>query len=299
MSQFAIRFASLCLLCVGTSSVFAQPGDWGGRGGDFGGRGGDMGGGGFGGGGPGGSWGGAGYDQGGGSSFGGRGGFDPSSFVDRLDANQNGMLDPEEMQGPAQFMVSRMQRDDPSIRTDRPIPISKIKESFDRMRSGRSDDRGREEDNRREADEKVAEGMKAALLVPGFGPPEDALAPEPVLGFGPSAELMAVAVTDQDRKEAEEMMRRYDRNNDQAVSGDEFSSRWVGNPLDFDRNGDKKLTLNELAVRAAKLRIVRDSPEVQAVRSGKTDDRNRPRGGSMTLEMVLDPVIQAQVASRI
>ncbi len=75
-------------------------------------------------------------------------------------------------------------------------------------------------------------------------------------------------------------MRRYDRNNDQAVSGEEFSSRWVGNPLDFDRNGDKKLTLNELAVRAAKLRTVRNSPEVQAVRSGKTDDRNRSRGGS-------------------
>ncbi len=95
--------------------------------------------------------------------------LDPSSFVDRLDANQNGMLDPDEMQGPAQFHVSRMQRDDPSIRTDRPIPISKIKESFDRMRSGRSEDRGREEENRRESDEKVAEGMKAALLVPDLG----------------------------------------------------------------------------------------------------------------------------------
>ncbi len=210
------------------------------------------------------------------------------------------MLDPDEMQGPAQFMVSRMQRDDPSIRTDRPIPISKIKESFDRMRSGRSEDRGREDESRREADEKVAEGMKAALLVPGFGLPADALAPEPVLGFGPNAELMAVAVTDQDRNEAEEMMRRYDRNNDKAVSGEEFSSRWIGNPLDFDRNGDKKLTLNELAVRAAKLRTVQNSPEVQSIRAARPTSEVASEAVQMELKMVRNrTAMQVKVANRI
>ncbi len=122
--------------------------------------------------------------------------------------------------------------------------------------------------------------MQAALLVPGFGETEETVTPEPVLGFGPAAELMAVAVTDRDRQEAQEVLRRYDRNNDQAVSGEEITSRFVGRPMDFDRNGDKKLTLNELAVRAAKLRVVQSSPAVQPSRNGNNDGRDRGRDGS-------------------
>ncbi len=123
MSHCFTRLVFLALLIGASQSwALAQRGGWGGPGE---------------GGGPGGGWGGpGGGGPGGGGGWGGRGGFDPSSFVDRLDQNQNGMLDPDEMQGPAQFMISRMQRDDPSIRTDRPIPLSKIKESFERARSG-------------------------------------------------------------------------------------------------------------------------------------------------------------------
>jgi len=118
--------------------------------------------------------------------------------------------------------------------------------------------------------------MIAAPLVPGFGVPVEEMMLEPVLGFGPAAELLAVEVTDKDRKDAEETLRRYDRNNDGFLSGDEISSRWSGNPMDFDRNGDKKLTLNELAIRTARRRIVESSPEVTAIRGGKSGkDRDR------------------------
>lgn len=264
-------------------------GDRGDRGG-FGGPPGGFGGGppgGFGGGPPGGFGGGPPGGFGGGPPggfSGGRGGFDPSSFLDRLDRNGNGMLDTDEMEGPAQFMIQRMQRDDPSIRTDRPIPMSKFREAFDKMRSGRESsdrgddrDRGREEDSRRAADQKVDDAMIAAPLVPGFGAPEDEVVLEPVLGFGPSAELMSVEVTPKDTQDAEEILRRYDRNRDGAISGDELSSRWAGNPLDFDRNGDKKLSLNELSIRAARRRVVESSPEVQAMRGG--DDRQRQDRG--------------------
>jgi Ca2+-binding EF-hand superfamily protein len=285
-----LRFSLVALLvsvCLGNVGLAQRGGDRGDRGGDRGGFGGGPPGGfgggppgGFGGGPPGGFGGGPPGGFGGGPPGGGRGGFDPSSFIDRLDRNGNGMLDTDEMEGPAQFMISRMQRDDPSIRTDRPIPMSKFRESFEKMRGGRGGDdrdrdRGDDDAARRAADEKVEEAMLAAPLVPGFGiPADEEIMLEPVLGFGPSAELMTVEVTPKDQSDAEEILRRYDRNNDGSVSGDEISSRWAGNPLDFDRNGDKKLTLNELSIRAARRRVVESSPQVRSLRG---DDRDRER----------------------
>jgi Ca2+-binding EF-hand superfamily protein len=210
--------------------------------------------------------------MGGPPSMGGRGGFDPSSFIDRLDRNGNGMLDPDEMEGPAQFMISRLQRDDPSIRTDRPIPMAKLKEAFDRSRGGGgppgSDPRG---DSRSDNSEQVNAALTVAPLVPGFGGSAPVLSP--LLGFGPSAELMSVEVTPADLKEAEERMGRYDRNRDGFLSGDELSSRWGGNPMDFDRNGDGKLSTSELAVRSARMRVAQ--ADITAAESRRRDSGRR------------------------
>ena len=210
---------------------------------------------------------------------GSRGGFDPSSFLDRLDRNGNGMLDLDEMEGPAQFLVSRLQREDPSIRTDRPIPISKFKEAFDKMRAAREgggdgggfgggDPRGGENS------EQLNAAMTAAPLVPDFTGSAPSL--PPVLGFGPAAELMSVEVTPADLKEAKDRLERYDRNRDGSLAGDELSSRWGGNPMDFDRNGDRALSLNELAVRAGRMRVAQ--AEVAASQNRKRDDRQRREG---------------------
>lgn len=290
-------FSILISFPLASAVAVAQPPSGDGDRGGFPGGGGDRGGsrGGFGGGPPGGGFPGGGGDRGGGGGdrggFGGGppGGFDPSSFLERLDRNKNGMLDTDEMEGPAQFLISRMQRDDPSIRSDRPVPLSKIKEAFEKMRSGRSDggqsDGGGGDDAaRRAAEQKVDEAMLAAPLVPGFGLPVEELLLKPILGFGPTAELMATEVTEKDQKDAEETLRRYDRNGDGVLSGDELSSRWSGNPLDFDRNGDKKLSLNELAVRTARRRVVESSPEVTAIRDrGKDKDKkNKDKGSGET-----------------
>lgn len=249
------------------------------RGGFRGGPPGGFPGGGFPGGGPpGGGFPGGGFPGGGGPPggfSGGRGGFDPSSFIDRLDRNGNGMLDPDEMEGPAGFMISRLQREDPSIRTDRPIPLSKFKEAFDRARSGResSDSGGGSDRGRDDTTERLNEAMTAPPLVPGFG--EEAPVLPPVIGFGPSAELMSVEVTAADIKEAEERLGRYDRNKDGFLSGDELSSRWSGNPLDFDRNGDGKLSASELAVRAARMRVAQ--VEVSQAQTRRDSDRRGNR----------------------
>ncbi len=272
MSTFSSRYLIALLSCLAMPLTALGQYDRGGdresdRGGDRGRSGGF---GGYGGGPPGG--------------FGGGppGGFDPSSFIERLDQNRNGMLDPEEMQGPAQFIVSRLQRDNPEIRTDKPIPISKIVKGFEKMRESRdgggsSSDRGRDDDEaRRAAEQKINDAMTVTPLVPGFGNPEENIL-IPLLGFGPTAELMAVEITPQDLKDAEERMRRYDRNGDGSLEGDEISSRFSGNPMDFDRNGDKKLTINELALRTARMRVVQADPAIQASRNSDKDRRDKGR----------------------
>ncbi|MEM1067913.1 MAG: EF-hand domain-containing protein, partial [Planctomycetota bacterium] len=245
-----------------------NPGGGGGRGGPgggFGGRG--TQGGGFGGRGGG--------DQGGG--FGGRGGgsFDPSSFISRLDRNGNGVLDPDEQQGPAQFMISRMAQADPSIKVGQPIPMSKITDSVNKWREQRDSGNtsGRGTTGSRSAEDAA---LIPELLVPGFGIDAE---PEPLLGFGASAEMMSVTVTEADIREAADRIRRYDRNRDGFLSAQEME-RFSGNPMDFDRNRDGKLSETELAVRYARRREGREEAEGQAGRDG---GRTRDREGSKEL----------------
>lgn len=243
--------------------------------GGFGGRGGSSEGGGFRGGPPGGGFGGRGGSQpsGGFSTRGGvssRGGFDPSSFLSRLDTNGNGVLDPDEQQGPAQFMIQRMQASDPSIRPGQPIPLKKITEGFQKMReqgSGGGDNNG----SGSPSDDDL---LTPELLVPGFGIESD---PIPLMGFGAAAEMLSVSVTADDEREANDMIRRFDRNRDGVLSGDEISSRFSGNPLDFDRNKDGRLTASELAVRYARRREGREDAQ-------RNNDRRRDNGRSQPVE---------------
>lgn len=285
------RFLSVLALCLLTATTLCAQRGGGGdgdRGGGFGGRGGGPPGGGFGGRG-GGTPGGGGPPGGGfsgrgggtpGGGFGGRGGGgDPSSFLSRLDANGNGIIDPEEQQGPAQFIISRMQQSDPSIKPGQPIPLSKITEGFERMRSGGDRDRGsdRGDDTRQAADD----ALMPELLVPGFGLGEEDAEPNLLMGFGAAAEMLSVPVTADDERQAGETLRRYDRNRDGFITKDELSSRFSGNPMDFDRNRDGKLSQSELSVRYARRR----EGEEQARESR---DRERDRGRERTREQSVE-----------
>ena len=255
---------------------FRGGGDSGGGPGGGGFRGGGGPGGGFrGGGGPGGGGFRGGGDSGGGfrggSTRGGpggggdrsRGGFDPSGFLSRLDRNGNGMIDPDEQQGPAQFMISRLQQADPSITPGKPISIKKVTESFQKMREQR-DSGGSSRST------STDDGLTAELLVPGFGVETEVV---PLLGFGPNAEMMSVEVTDADRKEAQDLLRRYDRNRDGFLAKEEISSRFAGNPMDFDRNKDGRLSSTELSVRYARRREAAEESREQ-----RRDDGRRDRG---------------------
>jgi Ca2+-binding EF-hand superfamily protein len=245
---FRVFCLLLTILIAGSGSLFAQRGGRGGRDDDDGNRRGRF------------------ERRGGfrgGTSGRSRGGFDPSSFLDRLDRNGNGTLDPDEQEGPARMMIARLRREDSSIQPGQPIALSKVKEAFEKMRGGRG--RGSDDDD----DDDEGDGLTAGTLVPGFGGLE---LPPLVPGFGAAADLLQVSVTDEDRQRASQTMSRYDRNRNGFIDASEISRRWSGNPLDFDQNRDNRLSPNELAVRYARRRV-----DEEDRRSERRNDRDRRR----------------------
>ncbi len=219
------------------------------------------------GGGPG-MWGGPG---GGGGMWGGGGG----GFVSRLDANGNGMLDPEESQGRARMFLDRTGLD-----LSRPIPMDQVTRAFDDMRNRMSEEMGGRwpGGGRGEEGDQGSGKIEVQPLVPGFGEPDLF---EPVLGFGDMGEKLAVKIDEQDLQSAQSTMGQMDSNRDGMLDADEIrNSRWRGNdPLQTDRNRDGKLSLNELALRFAVLRSEREGGNADN-RGGDPNRGGRGGGGA-------------------
>ena len=289
-----IVFLSLALLGLALMSIsaFAQPlggmpfgggpfgGGFGGPGGppggmSFSGRGGDRGGGDRGGGDRGGGDRGGG-DRGGGDrggfgggDRGGSGGFDPSSFLTRMDTNGNGMLDPEEAQGPARFMLDRMARSNPKIDITKPIPMSLLTESFQQMRSGSSSY------GSSYTDEENAIAVKDSL-VPGFG--KKAVEKVPVPGFGVGGEKANTPIDERDMREADDRMERYDKNKDGYLDENELKEgRWSDSPMQYDNNRDGKLSRQELATRYARRRLASTSQPESTQRRDDYSKKSRDK----------------------
>ncbi len=183
-----------------------------------------------------------------------------SEFLKRLDRNGNGMIDPDEQQGPAQFILQRMARTMP-IDLSKPIPISKLTGAMEQMRSS-GGFRGGSPPSSGESSSSSAKEEKQPLVA-GFGTDfEFPLVP----GFGEGAEFDTVQITDEDRRYASDRFRRYDRDKDGFLNKAELASgRWSDDPFQYDRNGDGKLTVDEMALRYANRR--------------KTDE-DKKKGGS-------------------
>lgn len=206
-------------------------GDRGGWGGDRGSFGGGFGSGGFGGGG-----------FGGGFSGGGM-----ADMIRRFDRNGNNMIEPEEAQGPASFFLQRIAQGNSKIDLTKPISVDTIVSEIEKARSGRTDSTSSSSSSTSAKDE-------IKLLVPDFRTTDK---PTSVPGFGIEPEKPAVQITERDKAEAEERVRRYDRNNDKVLSAEELAqTRYTPEEVaQFDRNHDGKLTVDELAVRYAMRRL--------------------------------------------
>jgi Ca2+-binding EF-hand superfamily protein len=175
------------------------------------------------------------------------------------------------------MMIRRLESVDKTIKPGSTIPIERITEAFKKMREGREGDSrdgdsGRDrssDDDRGRSRGRIDESIEMEPLIPGFGIEQSAYT---VPGFGPSAEIFSIPTSDADRQQAGEVLDRYDRNKDGRLDKEEIKGgRFWGNPLDFDRNSDGKLSAAELATRQA----TRRSRE-EAVRDER-DDRDKDR----------------------
>ena len=185
-----------------------------------------------------------------------------------MDINGNGMLDPDEAQGPARFMLDRMARSNPKIDVTKPIPMSVLTESFQQMRSGGSSYSGYSGYGGSDEESPILEKNS---LVPGFASAKAEKMPVP--GFGASGEKFSVQIDERDLKEADERLGRYDRNRDQQLDENELKEgSFSGTPMQYDKNGDGKLSRQELAVRQARRRLASGS---QPETSRKEEKRSR------------------------
>jgi Ca2+-binding EF-hand superfamily protein len=109
---------------------------------------------------------------------------------------------------------------------------------------------------------------KVEPLVPGFGVASMSTAPP---GFGAEADLFSIPVTEEDRREAEDAFRRYDRNRNGKIDADEIRS---GSDLPmFDRNRDGSITMKEMEYRYAYRRI--ENQREDRARSGSSGNARR------------------------
>ena len=256
--EFALLVAAFLVFSLPQALLHSQ-----GRGGGDRGGGGDQGGGR------------GGFSRGGGAPGGSRGGFGggPADFLKRLDRNGNGVLDPEEQQGPASFILRRMQERDPKIVPGKPIKIETLSGAIQQARESRTS--GTDRSSSRSEPEPV----EIEPLVLGFGSEDEP--PAPIPGFGPGAEEFALQITEEDRREAKRNLDRYDRNRDGILDEQELrSGRWREPALMTDRNGDGKLSLRELELRYAVRRNNAPSPSSQA--SNSRDSSNDRSRGSYT-----------------
>lgn len=220
----------------------------------------------------------------GGRDSGGRGGFDPSGFLSRMDRDGDGNLGPDEQGGPIGSMLQRLESIDPQIKPGTSIPIERITKAFEQMRSGRSgSDRGDDSDSDRfSRDSRSSSGRgdddNSSLLtplVPGFGMDMPvALVP----GFGPAAEMPLLPLVEEDRRQAREVLDRYDRNKDGHIDLEETKQgRFWGTPMDFDRNSDGKLSAEELTTRHAVRRTREQNERSDRNRDDKARDPDKER----------------------
>lgn len=200
---------------------------------------------------------------GGGSGGGFRGGFDPAGFLSRLDANENGQIDPDEAEGRAGYFLRRIAENNPQIDLSRPVPIERIQKAFsdaqERRGSGRSDDNDSRRDRSRDdsSSDRSRNSAKSEPVILGFG--EDADLPV-VPGFGfLSAATKTAKVTEEDISDATRRFRYYDRNKDGVLDTEEMQRSRSGDYERYDRDGNGKLTVQELAVRYAERRIEREA----------------------------------------
>ncbi|HBJ34183.1 MAG TPA: calcium sensor EFh [Planctomycetaceae bacterium] len=170
-----------------------------------------------------------------------------SEWVRRLDANNNGYIEPNELSDRSRAFFDRFARD-AGIDLNRTNSIARLEEAARRFFDSRK------------TDSSTAIGTpQVTSSIKGFEPDEGRfVVPE----FG--SPQVRFPYTKSHLSSAQELLTRYDRNRDGVLTFDEIeSSRWRGpSPQDCDLDRDGKLTLVELAQRYSRREALDKQEEI-------------------------------------
>lgn len=175
-------------------------------------------------------------------------GFDPGEMVKRMDRNENGQIDPEEMEGRARYFLESIARDN-NLDLSKPIGNDKLRDIMRaRFQGGPGGSPG-------SSNNSSSNKSAPAPAVKTFGVSTSGATPT-VLGFGADAgadnwDALRAKYDPRVIEKVEESLKRYDRNQDGTLDAEELKNgRWdSGSPLEYDKNRDGKVQRNELAER--------------------------------------------------
>jgi Ca2+-binding EF-hand superfamily protein len=191
---------------------------------------------------------------------------DPSEFLQRFDANKNGLLEPSEVPQFGRDFIARAAQH-AGLDQSQAMPLDKLAEGMRASRESRDEDRGdRREERRDEGRGSSSSGPSptppssakpsSSPAVPGFGSQEKEAAKAP--GFSVPLESPGGKLEDRyDRriidKVDREVLPQYDRNKDGAISYDEAKGgRWDPPIETSDLDKDGRVTRFELFERYVK-----------------------------------------------
>jgi len=170
-----------------------------------------------------------------------------SEWVRRLDANNNGYIEPSELSDRSRAFFDRFARD-AGIDLNRTNSVARLEEAARRYFERRNRDAS-----------SVTATPQPTSTIQGFEPEAGRfVVPE----FG--SPQVRYPYTQDHLNSAQELLSRYDRNRDGVLTFDEIdSSRWRGpSPQDCDLDRDGKLTLAELAQRYSRREAVEKQEEI-------------------------------------
>jgi subtilisin-like proprotein convertase family protein/Ca2+-binding EF-hand superfamily protein len=184
--------------------------------------------------------------------------------LERLDRNENGKIDPDEVTPLARPYLERITRSrsrSSGMSLDRSIEIDKLQEAARIYYSVNNGANGRDVDPEGES------------TVRPFGPdPEQPMVPE----FGLTE--IKYPYWQEDLEEADQTLRRYDRNDDGKIDRPEAErARWTHrDPFDDDLDKDDRLSRMELVQRYARRRLLSGASDELIQQARRTGSGVRP-----------------------
>lgn len=184
--------------------------------------------------------------------------FGPAASVRRLDRDQDGYIEPEELNDRQRRFLDPIV-EERGMDLSRRNSVAKLDRAVERYYEYQEARRSRNIDVEDGASVKGFEPSEDQPLVSGFGLPDDHF-----------------DYTEDDLDRAERILRRYDRNDDRLLSRDEARrASWrYTDPFINDFNNDGRLSRLELAQRYARRRSRENQPDFDRLLSSRMQDRD-------------------------